>query len=45
MSEEPLAELRQAIDAVGQQPVEERIAVFERVNAQLAAELAALDEL
>lgn len=45
MSEDALADLRQAIDGVGEQPVEERLAVFERVNAQLAAELAALDEL
>ncbi len=45
LTDERLAGLRAEIDAVGGRPVGERLAVFERVNAELASELAALDEL
>ena len=45
MSEDGLTELREALETVNDLPVDDRLAVFEQVNAQLAAELAALDEL
>lgn len=45
MSEDRLTELYQAVDTVEELPVGERLAVFEKVNASLAAELSALDEL
>jgi len=37
--------LRQAVDGVDRLPVEERVAVFERVNDGVARELARLDEV
>jgi len=45
VSEDGLTELQAALETVNDLPVEDRLAVFEQVNAQLAAELAALDEL
>jgi hypothetical protein len=45
VSEDRLDRLRHAVDTVTELPVEDRLAVFEDVNAQLASELAALDEL
>ncbi len=43
--DERLAALRRELEQGVQQPVSERLAVFESVNAQLAAELGELDEL
>ena len=40
-----IAELRELIDRAADRPVAERAAVFDEVNARLASELAALDEL
>ena len=44
-SDDLLAGLRAAIDDVDDLPIDERLALFERVNAALASQLAALDEL
>jgi hypothetical protein len=45
VSEDALTELRRSIDGLDELPVDQRLEVFEQVNAQLAAELATLDEL
>jgi hypothetical protein len=40
-----LDELREEVDSVDELPVAERVAVFERVNEGIAAELSRLDEV
>jgi hypothetical protein len=45
VSQDPLEALRQAVDTIDEVAIGDRLAVFEEVNDQLAAELAALDEL
>ena len=40
-----LEEIRAELEAIGDRPIGEHVAVYERVNAVLAAELSALDEV
>jgi hypothetical protein len=40
-----LATLRDELDAIDEVPVVDRVALFERANAVIAAELARLDEV
>ncbi len=45
VADDALAALRAELEAVDDVPVGERVALFERANETLAAELAALDEV
>jgi hypothetical protein len=45
VSEDALTALRRSIDGIDELPVDQRLEMFEQVNARLATELAALDEL
>lgn len=42
---DPLDAIRAELEAIEEQPVAAHVAVYERVNAVLAAELSALDEV